>query len=179
MISFEQPGMLLLVQIDRLSGEVLGEVLEKLTSLGAINIQLLPTLTKKGRLGQLLLIDVPKERLSTLENFMVNEVGVTGWHRLPTQHVYFETEIFRSSVIFQTPEGSLHAQIVGKRLRDHYGIIQPEHSCCASLQQRLRTERNFEVPLRELIRIISEVLNHGCEKVEINLQSGTWHQVPE
>ena len=50
--------MLLLVQIDDRSGEVLGNALEELMSLGARNVQLLSSVTKKGRPGHVLLIDL-------------------------------------------------------------------------------------------------------------------------
>ena len=93
---FEESGSLIIVQIDHLSGEMMGEIWGQLSSKGAKNVQLLSTLTKKGRPGQLLLIDISPEKISELEEFLVSELGVNGWHRLLTEHVHVEIDCLRS-----------------------------------------------------------------------------------
>jgi uncharacterized protein (DUF111 family) len=76
------------VQVDHLSGEMLGEIWKQLSSKGAKNVQFLSTLTKKGRPGHVLLVDIPPERMNELEDFLVSDLGVCGWHRLLSGHVH-------------------------------------------------------------------------------------------
>jgi len=166
----EREGRLLFVQIDHLSGELLGEALTQLCSAGAMNVQLLPTLTKKGRPGQLLLVDVRQDKIGPVEKTLLAELGVTGWHSLTTQHVYFGTEIVNRDLTIQTPLGVLHAQVAGKRLTNRQSPVTPEHSSCVELRERLCTEGGVRIPLRELVRLVSSALNNG-DKTRIDLSS--------
>ena len=82
MIFHGMQGILVMVQIDHLSGELLGGLSDRLIEKGAQNVQMIPTLSKKSRPAYLLLIDTSQERLPDLEEFLVVELGVTGWHRI-------------------------------------------------------------------------------------------------
>jgi len=157
----QEEGSLLMVQIDHLPGDLLSEVLARLCSSGAMNVQLLPTLTKKGRPGQLLLVDVPRDRLTSIERILLSEVGVTGWHMIPTQHVFFRTELLDYEVTVIGPERVLQCRVSGKRLADPGSTVVPEHSSCLELRERLRSECGLEVPLREVVRLVSDVMNDG------------------
>lgn len=161
-----QAGILVFVQIDHLSGELIGEALELLLARGAANVQLLPSITKKGRPGQLLLIDVPKDKLSAIEEVLITELGVGGWHCLPTQHVHLDTETVSLNLTFQTPNGPLHVKANGKRIKDNEaGMVRPEHSCCVSVYHELRERGGLEVPFNKVVRLLAQVLNgdRGCE----------------
>ena len=54
----EKEGILLITQIDHLTGEDIGWALEALDVPGIRNRNVIPTLTKKGRMGHLLLLDL-------------------------------------------------------------------------------------------------------------------------
>jgi hypothetical protein len=167
----EREGRLLLVQIDNLSGELLGEALTRLCSAGAMNVQLLPTLTKKGRPGQLLLVDVRQDKLDFVEEALLAELGVTGWHRLTTQHVYVSTEIINRDLTVLTPVGVLLERVAGKRLTNSPSSVTPEYSSCVALRERLQAECGVRVPLRELIRLVSGALNNdGMTKIDLSSQ---------
>ncbi len=161
----QQEGSLLFVQIDHLSGELLGEALTRLCSAGAMNVQLLPTLTKKGRPGQLLLVDVRHDRLAAVEEVLLAEFGVTGWHRLATQHVYFKTENLSCNLSILTSAGTICGQVEGKRLISPRGAIVPEHRSCVALRERLLAECGVQVPLREVARLVSSALNSDGEPI--------------
>lgn len=167
----EREGRLLFVQIDHLSGELLGEALTRLCSAGAMNVQLLPTLTKKGRPGQLLLVDVRQDKLDSVEEALLGELGVTGWHRLTTQHVYVGTEIITRDLTVLTPIGVLHEQVAGKRLTNHPSPVTPEYGSCVALRERLLAECGVRVPLRELVRLVSSALNNdGKTRIDLSSQ---------
>jgi len=175
---FEKPGSLIIVQVDHLSGEMLGELWEQLSSKGAKNVQLLSTLTKKGRPGHLLLIDISPERMSELEDFLVSDLGVCGWHRLLSEHVHVGTEVVSRELIFRTPNGSLQMKVAGKRIKNSSVPIRPEHDGCVQVQTRLRQEGGLEVPLREIERLICEAMNSPESKFVIDLSEG-WQRHPD
>lgn len=169
---FAKPGSLVLVQVDHLSGEMLGEIWKQLSSKGAKNVQFLSALTKKGRPGYLLLVDIPPERMSELEDFLVFDLGVSGWHRLLSEHVHVVTEVVSRKLVFRTPNGSLQLKVAGKRIKNSSLSIRPEHDGCVQIQTRLRQEGGLEVPLRELERLICEAMNSPASKVVIDLSEG-------
>jgi uncharacterized protein (DUF111 family) len=169
---FAKPGSLVLVQVDHLSGEMLGEIWEQLSSKGAKNVQFLSTLTKKGRPGYLLLIDISPERMSELEDFLVSDLGVCGWHRLLSEHVHVGTEVVSHELIFRTPNGRLQMKVAGKRIKNSSVSVRPEHDGCILVQTKLREEGGLEVPLREIERIICEAMNSLESQVTIDLSEG-------
>ena len=91
--------MLILVQIDDRSGEVLGHALEELMSLGARNVEVLSSVTKKGRPGCVLLIDLEASEEAGVAAYLAAELGSWGYHVLETQHRHFETVLEDRSVI--------------------------------------------------------------------------------
>ena len=91
--------MLILVQIDDRSGEVLGHSLEELIGLGARNVQLLSSLTKKGRPGHVLLIDLETDRETAVAAYLASELGAWGYQVLESRHRHFETMLEERSVI--------------------------------------------------------------------------------
>jgi uncharacterized protein (DUF111 family) len=175
----QREGLLLVVQIDHLPGDLLGEALDSISSAGAKNVQLIPTLTKKGRPGQILIVDVPPGLETTIEEVLLSEVGVTGWHALATQHVYYSTEILDIDLALLTPSGVLRHKVSGKRLVRDGSALVPEHRSCVELNERLASECGLRVPLRELVRLIDEALNNGDEhRIDLRRVSSDAFDVP-
>jgi uncharacterized protein (DUF111 family) len=83
--------MLILVQVDDRSGEVLGHALEELMRLGARNVQLLGSVTKKGRPGNVLLVDLEAEAEPAIAAYLAAELGAWGYQILEAQHRHFDT----------------------------------------------------------------------------------------
>ncbi|MCK5418002.1 MAG: DUF111 family protein, partial [Desulfobacterales bacterium] len=54
----QKKSRLIFAQIDHIPGDVLGFAMERLMELGAKNVQLIPTITKKNRPGNIMIIDV-------------------------------------------------------------------------------------------------------------------------
>lgn len=82
----------MLVQIDDRSGEVLGDAVTELMSLGARNVQLLSSHTKKGRPGCLMLIDLDESLEQQVAVFIAAELGAWGYHVVQSDHRHFEVE---------------------------------------------------------------------------------------
>ena len=85
--------MLILVQIDDRSGEVLGHALEELMGLGARNVQLLASVTKKGRPGNVLLLDLEDEAEPAIAAYLAAELGAWGYQILEASHRHFDTVV--------------------------------------------------------------------------------------
>ena len=80
------PGMLIMAHIDHLSGEEMGHLVEKLYEQGALSVNLVTTVTKKGRPGFLLLMDATSADEGELSRCLAAGFGISGYHRLSTEH---------------------------------------------------------------------------------------------
>jgi uncharacterized protein (DUF111 family) len=161
----EQVGTLLLVQVDHLSGELLGDALEQLYAAGAANVQIVSTLTKKGRPSSLIVIDVLPDKLDAVEQAVVTELGATGWHRMTTQHVHLRTEIVVRRLSILTPAGTLEHEVRGKRVAMDGKTARPEYGSCIALRDRLRTEFSLWLPLYEVVRMVGVALENQADTV--------------
>lgn len=169
MIFHGMQGTLVMVQIDHLSGELLGGLSDRLIEKGAQNVQIIPTLSKKSRPAYLLLIDTPRECLPDLEEFLVSELGVTGWHRIPTEHAYIATQVVSCTMVFPTQTDLLEIEVYGKRIEQACASARPEHDVCRRVQKRLYAEHALEIPLHEVERLVEQALNSGKPRVEVDL----------
>ena len=145
---YEIRGNILFVQVDHLSGEVIGTAIEDLYDAGARNVQVIPTVTKKNRPGHLFLIDVPEGKIPAVESVIL-ELGSSGWHLIETAHRHVATEIRDVEVAFETPEGSFDFTVQVKVMRSHEESMRPEHSSCLALREILRT-KGVRIPLKDL-----------------------------
>ena len=67
----EKNTQILYVQVDRVDGEAAGYLIEEIYAAGAGNVQLIPSLTKKGRPGYILFIDVSQRSCIMLHDLDV------------------------------------------------------------------------------------------------------------
>jgi uncharacterized protein (DUF111 family) len=81
--------ILLMTQVDDAPGELLEYVLCQLTERGARNVQLLSSLSKKGRPAYVLMIDVPAEAENDVAAILAGELGVWGYRVLHSDHRHF------------------------------------------------------------------------------------------
>ena len=137
----EKEGILLITQIDHLTGEDISWALEALDVPGIRNRNLIPTLTKKGRVGYLLILDVEPEAEAGMGRLLFETFGTHGHHRIQTQHVYQETVIKEVSLIVQREERSLCEKVRLKRKTEQEsGPYYMEGDDLFSLQRRIHEE---------------------------------------
>jgi uncharacterized protein (DUF111 family) len=147
---FTAEGLLLLVQVDHLSGEILGSAIESLYAAGAHNVQAIPSVTKKGRPGQTIIIDAPADRAEEIEGAVASELGSTGWHRLPTAHRHAPVEEIAKDVLIAAGPETISFKLRGKRIKGAPSTVRPEHGSCLELQKLLRERAGIEAPVRVL-----------------------------
>ncbi len=154
---FQKDGTLLYVQADHVTGELMGSVIEYLYDAGACNVQVIPTITKKNRPGYLFLIDVKSGSLEDVEQVLIRELSVTGWHRVRTEHCHLEVEYLKKRVEFRVGQENFCMEVEGKK---SYGITEtfrPEHRSCAKLKEILRS-RGKDFALETCKKILTEIL---------------------
>lgn len=78
--------MLLMVNVDNLTGDTLPYVIDSIFELGAKNVNACTAITKKGRLGYLFFIDTQPEFADAIMVFLAREVGTLGVRILESEH---------------------------------------------------------------------------------------------
>ena len=67
---------LLMAQVDDVSGELLGEFIRRVEALGARNVQIVSSITKKGRPGYIVYVDVPESLESEVAAGQIEEIDI-------------------------------------------------------------------------------------------------------
>ena len=156
---YEKEGVVLLVQTDHLSGEVMGTAVSDLYNAGAFNVQVIPSVTKKNRPGHLFVIDCAPDGLRGVENVILDELESTGWHRLTSGHRHVATQIREYLLEFDTPKGPLSCSVRVKTVKSRPGRQRPEHDSCVQLRDLLK-RHGMDLSFSEVRQIILERLNH-------------------
>jgi uncharacterized protein (DUF111 family) len=97
------PTVLMMAQVDDVSGELLGEFIRRAEALGARNIQIVPSLTKKGRPAHIVYVDAPREAEHDVGVLLGSELGTWGYRVLQAEHRHFD--IRRASLALRIVAG--------------------------------------------------------------------------
>ncbi len=145
-------GKLVLVQLDHVSGETMGFAINRLSELGAKNVQLLQSITKKNRPGYVLLIDLPADKLSMVSLFLAQELGIWGYHVMDSEHVHFDIS-FRQKKLFLKGSGFNEEEMPFKvkYISDQGRLVSitVEHDFLVNLHRFLQ-ERGCSLPISGL-----------------------------
>ena len=110
--------MLLLVNVDDVSGEVIPYVIAGLMERGAESVHVVPALTKKGRTEHLFLVDTPKKQVELLAGFLATELGVLGVRVFEPQHIRFAYRFCQVCLTMPVDEGTVQTLVRVKQLLD-------------------------------------------------------------
>jgi len=127
--------LLLLVQVDDATGETLQHAAQQILAAGARNVQMLASMTKKGRPGHVCLIDVPAEREDEIALLLGVELGVWGYRVLEARHRHFDISLEPRRVSAHAIEQEVRCKFIrkGERLL----AVKAEHDDLLRLQARL------------------------------------------
>lgn len=140
----EQPGihskdfLLFIVQVDHLSGECIGQVIDVFYQAGASNVQVISCVTKKNRPSYLIIIDCKAQLEKTVQNTILQELHVGGWHKVRTTHCYVPNEILEYSLRIRA--GKISDLFVIQAKHFEGGGIRPEHESVMALKRYLNKE---------------------------------------
>jgi uncharacterized protein (DUF111 family) len=150
--------MLILVNVDDISGEIIPHVINGLISRGAESVQALQSVTKKGRLGYIFLIDAPEKAIDRLGGFLVAEVGTIGMRVLDSRHIRFDYRIRKVRLTARANGELAWAQVRVKETRNGQGQIVSVKAEYGDLQSALTQfeEAGIHMPLTALKRLVEE-----------------------
>lgn len=151
-------GIVFLVQIDHIQGEIIGSVIEQLYLAGALNVQVISTVTKKNRPGYIFIIDLPSERTDAIERVIVRELGSTGWHKLLTDHRHVPVEkVFKDvKVIFDSYEFLFSLE--GKQIKGQPESVRPEHINYVALRDKIKHISGVDISLLKIYKKVQIAL---------------------
>ena len=156
----EKDGLLLISQADHLTGEEVGWALEVLSMPGVRNRNLIPTLTKKGRMGYLLLVDVDADAEAEVGRVLLENFAIYGYHRIQTRHVHQKVVIKEISIVVRCEENFIEDKVRIKGLEDqNSGHCFVESDDLFLLQKRIQEELGvaiFPKDLRHQIEALAE-----------------------
>jgi uncharacterized protein (TIGR00299 family) protein len=132
--------------IDNMSGELLGGLMERLFNAGALDVSYIPMQMKKNRPATLISVICSQDKENILAQVLLRETSTLGvrmqrMQRLKAQRVQERIE---------TPFGPLQVKV--KRLGTHILSATPEYEEC----QRIARER--DMPLAEVYEIVQQVI---------------------
>jgi uncharacterized protein (TIGR00299 family) protein len=130
--------------IDNMSGELLGGLMQRLFTAGALDVSYTPIQMKKNRPATLITIIAPTELADTLALLMLRETTTLG---VRIQHMQ-RLKAQRTQQQIETPYGPLSIKI--KRLGERIISASPEYEDC----QRIATER--DLPLSEVYEAVQQ-----------------------
>ncbi len=139
--------------IDNMSGELLGGLMERLLASGALDVSYTPMQMKKNRPAVLLSIICSPEATDALSLLLLRETTTLGVRIQQMQRLKAQ----RSSRQIDTPLGSIQVKI--KRLGNRIVSAAPEYEEC----QRIAKER--DVPLAEVYDVAQHAIKNGIIEV--------------
>lgn len=164
---YSKEGLLLMAQIDHLSGEVLGNVIDRFYEAGAKNVQVVGTITKKNRPAHIVFVDIPVMNADGAEEILVKECAVSGWHRISTCHSHTEVSVMKKDIRLKTNQGTYNFQIEGKVIGGDWKNARPEYENCVKLRRFLLEKEQRAVPIRQIQSYAAEVFHEEREEMEI------------
>lgn len=151
-------GVLLYIQVDHISGELLGSAIESLYNAGALNVQVLASVTKKNRPAHVVIVDVRPDDVDAVECVIVEELGSTGWHRFESEHRHVPVETITRDMRIPTKGGDITFTAMGKRIKNRPETTRPEHRNCVELQKILCDNDSPYISLQRVYRMVLHAL---------------------
>ena len=152
--------MFLLTQIDHLSGEEIGWAMMALDIDGVHNRNIIPTLTKKGRVGYLLLLEIDPAAEKKVGSVLMEKLDTHGYHKIKTTHIYCETIIKEINITIEHGEELVQTKGRLKRRKDKVsGPYFLESDDLFAIEQLFSEKFGFTIPIKKLRQLIE----HGFE----------------
>jgi uncharacterized protein (DUF111 family) len=135
--------------VDDVTGEVLGHLIERLMQAGALDVSVLPALMKKGRAGFVIRAIARAEETELLARVMIRETGSLGVRVFPSIH-RLVAEREQRNVQVEICGRIYQPQVKVSRMDGELLSVKPEYEDC----KRIADETNQ--PLRMVIKKVEE-----------------------
>lgn len=136
--------------VDDVTGEVLGNLFDKLLAAGARDVAITPTIMKKGRSGHIIKVITKAENSERIAREIMKETGTLGIRVIPTSHRFIADRRMDSvDIRLKSEEFTVAVKIA----QDHTGEIlhiSAEYEDCRKVADKAG------LPLKEVIRRVEE-----------------------
>jgi hypothetical protein len=136
--------------VDDVTGEVLGNLFERLLSAGARDVTITPTTMKKGRTGHIIKVITKPQNSDHVARVLMKETGTLGVRVIPTKHRYVADR--RMEKVDVSIRGEVF-EVAVKIAQDRTGEIlhmSAEYEDCRKVAEKSR------LPLKEVMRRVEE-----------------------
>lgn len=133
---------LLMAQVDDVPGELMGEFIRRAESLGARNVQALASITKKGRPGYVVYVDVPASIEAEIATLFGAELGTWGYRIIAAEHRHFDIERFSVTLDIEIAGDVQTFELGAKRISQagRFTRIKVEYDDLSRICESLRTQ---------------------------------------
>lgn len=160
---------LIFAQIDHVSGEITGFAIGKIMELGANNVQLIPTITKKNRPGYIIIIDTDAKHEKDIAKFLARELKISGYHRIGTNHIFHKVTFIKKNLKVNINGKSrsvlCEIKLIGDKSRPL--SVDLEHDFLVKIQKLLTNKSNSFISLSELRTSIESKLTGSKDEIII------------
>ncbi|SFM58944.1 nickel pincer cofactor biosynthesis protein LarC [Methanolobus profundi] len=136
--------------VDDVTGEVLGNLFDKLLAAGARDVAITPTIMKKGRSGHIIKVITKAENSESVAREMMKETGTLGIRVIPTAHRFVaDRRMDKVTIMLKGEEFTVAVKIA----QDKAGEIlhmSAEYEDCRKVADKVG------LPLKEIIRRVEE-----------------------
>jgi len=159
----EKPAILIIVQVDHLSGEAMGAAVGGLLEAGAKSVNILPSVTKKNRPGAVLMIDTTAEAEGSVGAYLARELKISGYQRVAASHVYQPVAYVQKTLEISTggvvERFLFNVKVVGGPAEPLFQDV--EHDFVETVQRQLLEKHGKRVALVDLRRKIEAAIGPG------------------
>ena len=136
--------------VDDITGEILGHLIEQLMQAGALDVTVSPAVMKKGRSGNIIRVVTSHEDMSNLAGMIVRETGSLGVRVFPSLH-RFVAEREMKAVELEIGGETYKSAVKISRMDGRLINVKAEYEDCKGIAERAG------LPLRIVIRKVEEL----------------------
>jgi uncharacterized protein (DUF111 family) len=166
----KKKARLLFAQADHVSGEVTGYAVGRIMELGARNVQLISSITKKNRPGHIILIDTDDKHEGVIAGFLARELKISGYHRIDTSHIFQRVTLSQKNLVIRADGKRRTFRCEIKIIGDPSNplSIDVEHDALVKLQKALKAQKK-ELSLSELKTAIESRLRVPGNEITLDV----------
>lgn len=141
----------------------MGYLVDCFYAAGALNVQLVATVTKKNRPGYLLLIDSEQSQLDQIYDTIVKECGSSGWHKIGTEHFYVAVTKVTREIQVHLGKSSFQFTVSAKQIVDNGKNFRPEFEDCKRLKEKIMRDFQTDIPLMTIYKWVEKMFSNNSD----------------
>jgi hypothetical protein len=144
---FKDEIVVLETNLDDVTGETLGHVMDKLLLEGARDVSIIPMFTKKNRPGQILKVITDRENIERLSRLLIEETGSLGVRMYPCERRILARELIPIEIEIDGSREQVRVKVARDR-KNKIVQLKPEYDDVKRIADRTSK------PLRKLMEMV-------------------------